>query len=560
MKIPGIFLLLIISSSVAEIIISEIFRDPEGPETALGAGKSHEFIEIFNYGDDTFFIDSLFLTDGGEADSIIPWNKPLPQHLHQTISSRFLLPSQIALILDQDYSDAIAQDPSCRLPVSDSALLLMCGDAELGGNGLSASEGVMIYKGTRNTINSVICYISDSYPDDGKISFSSPPNKEGISIVPVSFLFDTILYDYCRTEISPGCFELMKSGWIVDWRFKDPDPSGGAVTCEIKCLKPGGSLKMQEWVLEADSSGKRKVIDSGKIKSGKGPAGIQCQFVPGNFNLTFTFGGIKWPIDLSKVFAPVSSVKINEIFPRAVDDEPEWFELVNLSSMTVNLSGWVYGNNESTALLSQNDMFLGPGNFIVVTKDKKKLCTRYPGLNNVFQPPVWHTLGNFSDTLFLQSGSGLQGDMVCYESGWFTKWENRSLERAAPELDGCSQESWSVSGQSSPGLPNKALFWRNTERPSMEIGPIPFTPDGDMKNDLLEITMNVPSSKTFTLSIYSFDGRKVREFTGPVREKYLWDGRGDDGREVVTGPFFVIARIKTSGQTVMLRKKGLLWR
>ena len=59
----------------------------------------------------------------------------------------------------------------------------------------------------------------------------------------------------------------------------------------------------------------------------------------------------------------------------------------------------------------------------------------------------------------------------------------------------------------------------------MEIGPIPFTPDGDMKNDLLEITMNVPSSKTFTLSIYSFDGRKIREFTGPVREKYLWDGR-----------------------------------
>jgi hypothetical protein len=90
----------------------------------------------------------------------------------------------------------------------------------------------------------------------------------------------------------------------VDWSFNDPDLPWCSYI-EIKCLKPGGSLKMQEWVLGGCFFRERKVIDSGKNKSGR-TLRYTVQFVPA-ISLTFTFGGFKWPMDLSYL-RTVSSV------------------------------------------------------------------------------------------------------------------------------------------------------------------------------------------------------------------------------------------------------------
>lgn len=561
MKFPGILILLAAYVFSADLFISEIHRDPLGAESAIGGGASHEFIELSNFGNDTLFIDSLYITDGTESDSMVPVNNPIASHPDCIVSTRFLLPGQTAVILDPDYRDAVTRNPSCRLPIAEGSVLYMCGDRELGGGGLASDEGVMFYKGTISVIDSILCFASD-YPlnTDGKISLSSPVNREGVSLVPVSILFDTVVYDYCAASLTPGRCELMRNGWVVDWRLREKEISEDLVTCTIKCRKPGGSKESQKWWLYSDSSGVRKILDSGKIVSGAFTSTLLSEFTAGNFDLVFSIANTECLIDLSGVRMPDGVIRINELSPRTLTGEPEWFELVNTSSMTVNLSGWKFGNSSDTAVLSATDRFLEPGGFLVVTKDAEALCARYPGLKNVLEPPVWHTLDNYRDTLFLTGRSGFFCDIACFESAWFTKWENQSLERGRPDYDGLSSESWNLSVRATPGFPNSSLFWRTTQDPSMEIGPIPFTPDGDGKDDLLAVTLKVSSSSTVSLSIYSFDGRKVRTFSGPAVRKYLWDGKSDNGQKVAVGPFFVIAQIQKSGKSVMIRKKGVLWR
>ena len=197
---------------------------------------------------------------------------------------------------------------------------------------------------------------------------------------------------------------------------------------------------------------------------------------------------------------------------------------------------------------------------MVITKDKESLGACYPGLKTVIEPPVWHTLDNFSDTVLVCDSYGFIRDSVCYENGWFDDWAYQSLERTGTDNSGFSAGSWALSSHPTPGYPNGTLAWRASARSSMEIGPVPFTPNGDGRDDLLLIHLSAPASKSVELSIYSFDGRAVYRFAGPVMENFYWDGRAGNGKRVQSGPFFVIAGFKGNSGDIIIRKKGVLWR
>jgi cytochrome c peroxidase len=92
------------------------------------------------------------------------------------------------------------------------------------------------------------------------------------------------------------------------------------------------------------------------------------------------------------------------------------------------------------------------------------------------------------------------------------------------------------------------------------MGPLPFTPDGDGEGDLLSIRVALPAEAELRLSVYSFEGSKVRTFSGPAVQQYFWDGRTDNGALAAVGPFFVIAEVQTPSGVRTIRKKGVLWR
>jgi gliding motility-associated-like protein len=83
--------------------------------------------------------------------------------------------------------------------------------------------------------------------------------------------------------------------------------------------------------------------------------------------------------------------------------------------------------------------------------------------------------------------------------------------------------------------------------------PNPFTPNGDGFNDF--VLFNYPEIITNhgTISIFNFNGRKVKEIIGDNR----WYGKNDDGEDLSSGIYLYIVKIggiiKANGTVTLVR-------
>jgi len=555
----------------SRVIITELQRDPAGGETSMPGGASHEFIEITNLGVDTVALDSLCLTDGVESDTVVPWPAALPIHGDCITGSTVLPPGGTALILDRDYSAAVDSVASSRLPVRAGAALLTVGDAELG-NGLAGDDGVMLYKGTKTFISRIVCCAADSGdygtdPRAGKIPLAGPRGvPEGFSIVPVSFLFDSIVsYGICSDSLTPGSFELLKNNWFAEWRFGPLDTMQKTFACTLACIKSGAvPVGPVGWRIVMQSSSKTVTAARGDFdlygnKAAAAPV-LPLDSLSYALHITEADTETVWPLDISRLWTPVSPVKISEVFPRAGAGEPEWFELVNVSPMTINLKSWFFGNSEDTAVVALYNLFLEPGGYLVLTGNAGLFCSRYPAKNRLAVPPDWHPLDNYNDTLCLWDAGRNLKERVSWQGGWFSGWTNGSLERVSLSSSGMDAASWVLTASPTPGQPNGAVSWRSGAKPQLDAGPLPFTPNSDGRDDLLSIFIDLPAGYSASISIYGFSGKKLRSFAGPLSHQICWDGRLDNGFPAPTGPFFVVMDASSSQGTMTLRKKGVLWR
>ena len=134
------------------------------------------------------------------------------------------------------------------------------------------------------------------------------------------------------------------------------------------------------------------------------------------------------------------------------------------------------------------------------------------------------------------------------------------MQRVSLDKDGLDRTAWVLGALPSPGQPNQAVAWRSPASPSLRIGPTPFTPNGDGIDDALAIDVALPANATIRVSIYGFDGVKIRDFPDPPQKQYLWDGTDGSGRRAPLGPFFVVAEVTAGGKKSLLRTKGVLWR
>jgi hypothetical protein len=559
--------ILSIVTASGQVLITEIQRNPAGAESASPGGLSHEFVEITNFGADTFSIDSLFLTDGVESDAIIAWPDSLPPHPDCITGVRVLVPGQTACILDPDYSSAVAAHPESRLPIRSATLLLRTEDAELG-NGLANDDGILIYKGTKTSVVRVIGYAGDSAlspsaPASEKIFLTRPSGTpEGYSVVPTAFLMGNTVFGVCADSLTPGYFELLKNGLFAEYRLGDPDTASREFPCTLSCIRSGAALQSPvAWKVLATTGAGTNMIAQGSLSLTQNRGDAQCVLPLDSaaYQIRIVENNIEtaWPLDVSALWTPASPVKINELFCRGNAGEPEWFELVNVSTMPINLRDWTFGNSEGSDTLAGGDLFLQPGGYLVVTSNGSLFYSRYPAKNRVIAPAHWHALDNYNDTLCLWDARKREKERVCYRSAWFTDWQSQPLERTTLSADGRGPESWRLAAVPTPGQPNA---FRAAARAALEIGPLPFTPNGDGTDDLLSIAIDLPAGATATVVLYGFSGKKLRDFGAYPGRPLLWDGKQDNGAPAPLGPFFVVAEIvSTSGKTT-LRKKGVVWR
>ncbi len=195
-----------------------------------------------------------------------------------------------------------------------------------------------------------------------------------------------------------------------------------------------------------------------------------------------------------RVAAEPKSILINEIMFNPRDDEPEWFEIVNVSNYPVNLKDWYVSDiypYPTKVLITNNDYYLQPNEYLVITNDiskysseSKVIQVKFPALNNSYDGIIIYDYkGKIIDSVYYESNDG-------ETKGISIERINSSLSDSTFWLPSLSEYG------STPGYKNSFVNLPELEKNSIVINEIMYEPEKNntefieffnTKNDSLQI-------------------------------------------------------------------------
>ncbi|TVQ74220.1 MAG: hypothetical protein EA363_02045 [Balneolaceae bacterium] len=180
-------------------------------------------------------------------------------------------------------------------------------------------------------------------------------------------------------------------------------------------------------------------------------------------------------------------VIINEFMYRPPASMPAYVELFNRSDKVLNLRNWRLQrravSTEPVRKITTQDLFLHPGDFLVLTADAS-LLQRVPGAEQVMEMESFPRFNiASSDEIRLFSNTDEVIDSLQYQPFNWGGFEV-ALERKSPDVPGWIPENWAESLSEHGGTPGHA----NSVRP-------PVTPP-----ELLSVDYSQPAALTLTFS------------------------------------------------------------
>ncbi len=180
---------------------------------------------------------------------------------------------------------------------------------------------------------------------------------------------------------------------------------------------------------------------------------------------------------------PSKIVLINEVMYNPADDEPEWIEVVNVSSEEINIKNWSVSDVLSTptkSFITNEDVFLQPEEYLVIAKDTS-FNSAHPEVTSKILFTNFGTLGNTSDGIIIYDFRDGIIDSLFYRSSW-GGGKGFSLERISLEEETNDSTNWTTSlnpNGSTPGEPNSIGNVPDYERNDLVVNEIMFDPDED---------------------------------------------------------------------------------
>lgn len=250
----------------------------------------------------------------------------------------------------------------------------------------------------------------------------------------------------------------------------------------------------------------------------------------------------------------IGPLLFNEIYPFN-GKYGEWLELKNCSSSLINLNGWQISDISKTIVITYADIFLKPSEVVLLVRDSVY------NINTSATVLICNdlvSLNNSEDSLkILLPYSKILSDQAYYNDSWF-KEDEHSLKRYLFDDFALTSDFW-ISSTPSPGYQmNSELFdSEKGNRKTFSVVPQIITPNGDGKNEVIEICAIADAGEIIELSIYNFNGNV--EFTKMMisGERFFWDGKDSDGDYIESGPIYIVCKYRDN---TFKRKRAVLWR
>ncbi len=512
MKFQLVLFVLVCSLS-AQFFISEIERNPIGSESAAPGGKSHEYIELVNLSSDTFTIDSLSIFDGVTEDQLV------------SIDDTLLLPGKVLLILDKDYFSIAEHSP---IDYHSSAIISTVERSTICG-GLTTTDGFIVqYRG-----DTVATAIDQLLPEGEKLQFTSftGSDNESTTLSPKSFFSEE---KWCENSASPGNIKQLSGDLFHQWELSPTEL--------IVYSASFGSNWNYDVIIGTDTLNSKTVQKALQIDTVQLPellTSLKIHYRSDNQTIVDT-------VDLSLIRVPENGIVISELDPRS---SPEWIEFHNQSEEHISLSNWILFNSEDTMTLSVENS-IAPDEYVLISRDEIS-----PFIESSVQSD-WFSLDNYNDTLYLESPFGTV-DSVTWNYTNFKKWDDETLHRI-PNSNGFIQTAL-IPGEATPG--EKSIVFGDETPISLTVSEQLFSPDGDGKDEELNIEVTHPSHYSVNARIFSRSGTETTQFE-ILNGEAQWNGSNQNGTTARRGPYVLLVEFtdNITSERSILRSGVVLWR
>jgi hypothetical protein len=145
---------------------------------------------------------------------------------------------------------------------------------------------------------------------------------------------------------------------------------------------------------------------------------------------------------ITSVAALPLAMVVNEIMFAPISPEPEWIELLNTSSDTIDLSGWQIGiAHYSAKTIPSGTALVPPDSMIILTSNDSVLALLRQVPRSRIIPVALSALSNSGSTVTLRDPSNNLIDSVSYDGTWIHT-DGISIERIDPTQPGWLASNW----------------------------------------------------------------------------------------------------------------------
>lgn len=219
-----------------------------------------------------------------------------------------------------------------------------------------------------------------------------------------------------------------------------------------------------------------------------------------------------------------SPIVINEInYHSAPDFDPgDWLELYNLSNEALDVSGWVFKDEDNLhQLVFPDGTIIEANNFLVLCQNRTDFMSHFPDIQPL-SPSFNFGLSNGGELLRLFDSEGKYADSLTYAdtSPWPSQADGQgaSLELKNPSSDNALAQNWTANlNHGTPGAPNGGM---NNSIPQAEINTITHKPKNYPNPFHVETTISFTTSSRGHVHVNIFDllGQQVASLMNEVAE------------------------------------------